>query len=259
MNPEPPLFVSRLDPHIPPILHRLRQHDARQFTASDKREATALLADALNGILDTVFTKLIDDIDRNYGEPGPHSKAIKAAEHTINDVKYKIDHYLVWVVKFLSSKRLVPAIAHYDSMVHQLPDTELFYAGFSVPKELGRRAQKELAEMKAGTRTNAAEGIELLIEFLDVSVNPVVREPMELMRFNFVVTKTLNGVLNLALGHVKKMLRKLPPILPPELLPLLARHMETFLVFEEAELAEKIKTAPEPREIASRQARPARS
>lgn len=156
------------------------------------------------------------------------------------------------MVKFLSSKRLVPAITHYDSMVHQLPDTDLFYAGFSVPAELGRRAEKELREMKDGTRTDAAQGIELLIEFLEVSVDPVVREPMELMRFNFVVTKTLNGVLNLALGHVKKMLRKLPPILPPELLPLLARHMETFLVFEEAELEEKLKNAPEPREITSR-------
>jgi hypothetical protein len=105
--------------------------------------------------------------------------------------------------------------------------------------------------MKDGTRTDAAEGIELLIEFLEVSVDPVVREPMELMRFNFVVTKTLNGVLHLALGHVRKMLRKLPPVLPPELLPLLARHMETFLVFHEAELEEKLNKAPEPREIAS--------
>lgn len=251
MTPEPPLFISRLDPHIAPRLHRLRRQNAGHFTAADKREATALLAEALHGILDTVFTQLIGDIDRSYGEPGPHSRAIKAAEDTINDVKYKIDHYLVWLVKFLSSKRLVPAIAHYDSMVHQLPDTELFFAGFSVPKELGRRAEQELREMKDGTRTNAAEGIELLIEFLDVSVGPVVREPMELMRFNFVVTKTLNGVINLVLGHVGKMLRKLPPVLPPELLPLLARHMETFLVFHEAELEEKLKKAPEPGEIAS--------
>lgn len=251
MTPQPPLFISRLDPHIAPALHRLRRHDAAHFTADDKRAATALLTDALHGILDTVFTQLLDNIEHGYGEPGPHSRAIQAAQHTINDVKYKIDHYLVWVVKFLSNKRLVPAIAHYDSMVHQLPGTDLFFAGFSVPKELGQRAEQEIREMKAGSRTDASDGIELLIEFLEVSVDPVVRTPMELMRFNFVVTKTLNGVLHLALGHVKKMLRKLPQVLPPELLPLLAEHMENFLVFNEKELAEKLAKAAEPREIAS--------
>ena len=249
MRSEPPVFVSRIDPHIAPILQRLRQHDASQFTAEDKREATKLLADALHGILDTVFTQLIQNIDRSFDVSGPHSKAIKASEDTINDVKHKIDHYLVWLVKFLSNKRLVPVIAHYDSMVHQLPRTEIYYAGFSISPELGRRAEKELREMKDGTRTSAEEGIELLIEFLDISVDPVVREPMKLMNFNFVVTRTLNGVLNLAMGHVRKMLRKLPPILPPELLPLLAEHMEAFLVFDESELEAKLRNAPEPREI----------
>lgn len=251
MKSNPPLFVSRLDAHIAPALHRLRRHDAKQFTADDKREATRLLTDALHGILDTVFTQLIQDIDRSFDTTGPEAKAIRTAENTINDVKHKIEHNLGWIVKFLSSKRLVPVIAHYDSMVHQLPDSEIYYAGFSVPADLGKRAEKELREMKDGTRTSAVEGIELLIEFLDVSIDPVVREPMELMNFNFVVTRTLNGVVNLAHGHVKKMLRKLPPIMPPELLPVLARHMEAFMVFHESELGEKLARAPEPRSIAS--------
>lgn len=250
MKSAPPLFISRLDAHIAPALHELRQRNARQFSAQDKKQATRLLTDALHGILDTVFTQLIQDIDRNIDTRGPQSGAIRAAEATINDVKDKIDHYLGWVVKFLSSKRLVPVIAHYDAMVHQLPGQGIYYAGFSVPEALGERAQRVLREMKDGTRTDAVEGIELLIEFLDVSVDPVVREPMELMDFNFVVTKTLSGVINLAMGHVKKMLRKLPPILPPELLPLLARHMETFLVFEAQELEEKLQRAPIPAAIA---------
>lgn len=250
MTPEPPLFISRLDNHIAPALHRLRQRDARQFTPDDKREATRLLTDALHGILDTVFSQLIQDIDRNFDTTGPHSGAIRAAEATINDVKHKIDHNLGWIVKFLSSKRLVPVIAHYDAMVHQLPDDDLAYAAFAVPAELGRRAEVVLREMKDGSRSSAEEGIELLIEFMDVSVGPVVRRPMELMDFNFVVTRTLNGVLNLALGHVKRMLRKLPPILPSALLPVLAEHMETFLVFHPDELRTKLQKAPEPKTIA---------
>ena len=52
----------------------------------------------------------------------------------------------------------------------------------------------------------------------------------------------------------KTSVSKLPPILPPELLPLLARHMETFLVFHEAELETKLRQAPEPRDIVSGQA-----
>lgn len=253
MNPEPPLFISRLDSHIPPRVHRLRRHGVADFTAADKREATAVLAEALHGILDTVFTQLVLDIERSYGEPGAHTRALEKAHDTINDVKYKIDHYLGWVVKFLSNKRLVPGIAHYETMVHELPDAGLAFAGFSIPKELGERAHRELAEMKDGTRTNAAEGIELLIEFLDVAQEPIIREPIDLMQFNKVVTKTLYGVLHLAQGHIRKELRRLPAVMPPELLPLLARHMETFLVFEESELQEKLERAPEPGSVAARQ------
>lgn len=255
MDPQPPLFISRLDPHIPPRVQRLRQLDVPQFTTEDKREATAVLAEALHGILDTVFTQLVLDIEESYGEPGPHTRALKSAHDTIGDVKYRIDHYLGWVIKFLSNKRLVPGIAHYDTMVHELPDAGLAFAGFSIPKELGERARVELDEMKAGTRTDSSEGIELLIEFLDVSSDPIIREPIELMRFNRVVTKTLYGVLNFAQGHIRKELRKLPAIMPPELLPLLARHMETFLVFEESELQEKLERAPEPGSVAARQGR----
>lgn len=255
MNPEPPLFVSRLDPHIPPRVQRLRQLDVPHFTAADKREATAVLAEALHGILDTVFTQLVLDIEDSYGAPGAHTRALHSAHDTINDVKYRIDHYLGWVIKFLSNKRLVPGIAHYETMVHELPDAGLAFAGFSVPKELGGRAEVELREMKAGTRTESSEGIELLIEFLDVSSDPIIREPIELMRFNKVVTKTLYGVLNFAQGHIRKELRKLPSVMPPELLPLLARHMENFLVFEESELQEKLERAPEPGSVAARQGR----
>ncbi len=251
MNPEPPLFISRLDPHIPPKVHRLRQHDAAHFTADDKREATAVLAEALHGILDTVFTQLLLDIEHSYGAPGAHTRALESAHDTINDVKYRIDHYLGWVIKFLSNKRLVPGIAHYETMVHELADAELAFAGFSIPKELGQRAEVELREMKAGTRTDSADGIELLIDFLDFSASPMIREPIELMRFNAVVTKTLYGVLHFAQGHIRKELRKLPPVMPPELLPLLARHMETFLVFEETELHDKLARAPEPGSVAA--------
>ena len=150
MSPNPPLFISRLDPHIAPELHRLRALDARQFTSADKATATRLLTDALHGILDTVFTQLIQDIERSVDTHGPHSKAIRAAEDTIDDVKNKIEHNLGWVVKFLSSKRLVPVIRHYDSLVHQLPDSNLYYAGFQISPELARRAEVELREMKDG-------------------------------------------------------------------------------------------------------------
>ena len=255
MSPQPPLFISRLDPHIPPRVQRLRQLDVPHFTAADKREATAVLAEALHGILDTVFTQLLLDIEDSYGEPGPHTRALKSAHDSIGDVKYRIDHYLGWVIKFLSNKRLVPGIAHYDSMVHELPDAGLAYAGFPIPRELGERARTELAEMENGTRTDVSEGVELLIEFLDVSADPIIREPIELMRFNKVVTKTLYGVLHFAQGLVRKELRKLPPVMPADLLPLLARHMETFLVFEESELQEKLERAPAPGSVAARQGR----
>ncbi len=247
MTPEPPLFISPLPSHIPPGLHELKQKSARDFTRDDKHKATALLAEALNNLLDTVFTQLLNKIAQHYGDSGPAARVVSHAQHTVDDIKHKIDHYLGWIVNFLSDKRLVIGIRHYDSLVHQLDDRAIHFVGFPIPPELANRASHELEQMKSGERTDATEGVELLIEFLELSVDPVVRQPLELMEFNYFVQKTLNGVLHLALNHVRKMLRKLPDVLPAELMPLLAQHMETFLAFNEDELEQKLAGAPEPK------------
>lgn len=242
----PPLFVSRLDPHIAPELSRLRQFNARDFSAAEKTLATGLLTDALHGILDTVFTRLIQDIDTALDGSSHQAQAVRTAEESINNVKDKIDHYMGWVVKFLSGQRLVVTIEHYDALVHQLPGTNISYAAFELPTGLAERAAGTLADMKSGRCTNTGDAIELLIEFIDVAVDPMIRVPMELMQFSFLVERTLNGVLSLGITMIKKMLRKLPPVLPKELLPVLARHMEAFLVPDASTLNPKITRMPEP-------------
>jgi hypothetical protein len=50
------------------------------------------------------------------------------------------------------------------------------------------------------------------------------------MKFNFVVDKTLNGVIALVEMLLKRMLHKLSPKIPREIYPQIAAHLQTFLI-----------------------------
>lgn len=72
--------------------------------------------------------------------------------------------------------------------------------------------------------------IELIIMVIDETMEPLSIEPKNLMKFNFVVNKTLDGIISLVKVLFKRMLRKLAPKLPPVMFPQIAAHLESFLI-----------------------------
>ncbi len=78
--------------------------------------------------------------------------------------------------------------------------------------------------------TPIEESVEPLIETIETALVPLIYTPKDLMGFNFVISKTINGVINVLHTLFKHTLRKLPPHLRVESYPGIAAHFETFLI-----------------------------
>ena len=59
---------------------------------------------------------------------------------------------------------------------------------------------------------------------------PLAIVPKNLMKFNFVVDKTLNGIISLVQILIKRMLHKLSPKIQSKNYPKIAAHLQTFLM-----------------------------
>lgn len=231
MSIKPPFVAAPLRPHTPVELARLTEKSRKgHLTEADKKNGALLLADTLCDLLDYCCVDLMQDIQRQH--PG---RAMENALATVAEIKEKIHHYLGWIVGFLASERLVPVIAHYNTLVHEMTlhgQTQTFVA-FPVSAKLASDATRVLAELRSGSAKNADEGMELLIEAVDALLEPAILTPKRLMKFNFVVSKTLHGVISVVMALFKRELRKLGPLLPRDFYPQVAGHLGRFLVVGE--------------------------
>jgi hypothetical protein len=224
MSIGPPMFACRLQARIPVELEALYHRSRIEMTDEDKLLGIELLTEAYFDLIDTCFVRILDQLGS-----ASHSKELSEAHRTIDEVKDKARHYLRWMAGFIANKRLPPVIAHFHAMIQQGEDGQPFMA-FPLSNLLAAEVTRVVAILADGRAENFDEGSELIIHVMDEAMGPLAIEPKNLMKFNFVVDKTLNGVISLVQMLLKRMLHKLSPKIPTETHPAIATHLKSFLI-----------------------------
>lgn len=227
MSMKTPCIAVPLRPHVADGLATLTVRASTRLTDDDKKLGARLLADAYCDVLDHVFFEMLYDINRHHPSP-----VMTEALATGNEIKERIHSSLGWVVGFFSSERIIPVIHHFNAMTHAMDreGSPEHFVAFRISDPLAASSQRVLGELADGSARNIDEGIELLIEIMEVALEQLVHEPKRLMRFNFVVNKSLDGVISLLLGLFKHMLRKIGHHVPRDMYPRVSTHLERFLV-----------------------------
>lgn len=227
MKFKPPYIAVPLRPHIADGLATLTERARTRLSEEDKKLGAQLLADAYCDVLDHVFFELLFEINRSHPSP-----LIKEAIATGDEIKEKIHSSLGWVIGFFSSERIIPVINHFNELTHSADRDggRQHFTAFPISERLSANSQRVLRELADGSAKDLTEGVELLIEVLDVALEPLVFQPKRLMKFNFVVNKTLDGVISLLHSLFKRMLRKLGAQVPRDVYPRVSAHLSRFLV-----------------------------
>ena len=205
----------------------LHERASKPISDEDKALGADLLAQTYVQLLDTCFTHLLDELNKNQPD-----KMLQDASKVIHKVQSEAQHYIGWLIKFIANKRVPPVIHHFHDMVHllNLNGQEHPYIVIPVTTTYSEKASEVMNALAQRDSARIEEGVELLIEAIETALVPLVYTPKDLMGFNFVISKTINGVINVLHTLFKHTLRKLPPHLRVESHPGIAAHFETFLI-----------------------------
>jgi hypothetical protein len=224
-----PFIATPLQEHIPVELDALVQRTGSRITDRDKKLGIDLLVDAYCDVVDHTLISLLDEIGRRHD-----SAQLQQARRVADDVKDKARHYVGWAGGLIASHRLPPVIHHFNGLVHEidLGHGARAHAVLPVSAPLAVRADSVLVTLRDGTAKDLNEGVRLLTTIVDELMIPLAIQPKNLLDFNFLVSKPLDGAIGLVRTLIHRMLARFGDQLTPELYPLVALHLEKFLILE---------------------------
>jgi len=227
MNLPLPCVAYATTPELQTQVFQLHQALQAGIRDDQSKLATRLIQDAAHELITTFFSTLIANLQQS-GDVA----AYRDGASMVNEIADKLTHYLGWASAFFSNERIKPAVSHYHAMMLQRPQQGSMQPviAFAMPDALAHRLEQLLVPLSQGQAANAQEGIEALIEIIDLALYALLIKPKQLMKFNFVVDKTLNGVISLTQSLSFRTLRKIGEQLPPAHQPVLASHLQQFLV-----------------------------
>nr|MBP7927315.1 hypothetical protein [Acinetobacter sp.] len=150
-------------------------------------------------VIEQVFMVLLQE--------NQHHSQTGESEKVIQQILEAIRKYMPWSVSFFGNDRLVPVV-EYLSKTIQLED-EKVYMTYPIEQQLAQQVKSSSHKLAGGDRHETVNALKLLTDVIDVGVTHLIREPKKCLKFNFVVDKTLNGVINMTTHLGYKRLEKL--------------------------------------------------
>ncbi len=189
--------------------------------------ATELMQQSAQDLLTVFFGDLFDALKE--AEP---RQSYREGSAVVRDIRDKLLHYLGWASPFFGNDRLPPAVEHYFALFRDLNiDGDLIpHITIAISPELRARADALLPDLMAGQAKDMSACISVFNDIILEALDTLLVRPKDLMKFNFVVNKTLNGVISLMTTLTTRSLEKAGADMPPEHQPILARHIAKFLV-----------------------------
>lgn len=213
-------------------IHRLTEQ--LQIGQRETGQSQSLATEA-GQVMSEVGCQLIDVVFGELVQQFLHVSALPAFRESlaaIEEVKTVLRKYLPWAISFFGNERLAPVAKHYADLIQsrQIDGLALPFLVFALPESVAQQALRSLEDLEQHRVKTATNAIEALIQVIDVSLEVLLKQPKTLLKFNFVVDKTLNGVINVTTSMSYKNLRKLGQQLDPSLFDALTNHLRQFLI-----------------------------
>ena len=164
-------------------------------------------ANALGNVLSEMACEVIEQVFMVLLQENQHHSQTGESEKVIQQILEAIRKYMPWSVSFFGNDRLVPVV-EYLSKTIQLED-EKVYMTYPIEQQLAQQVKSSSQKLAGGDRHETVNALKLLTDVIDVGVTHLIREPKKCLNFNFVVDKTLNGVINMTTHLGYKRLEKL--------------------------------------------------
>ncbi|WP_417644097.1 hypothetical protein [Acinetobacter baumannii] len=163
-----------------------------------------VLSDLSCEIIEQVFSVLLKDEQDNSTMT---EKQRYESEKVLQQILDTFRKYMPWSVSFFGNERLLPLVDYMTSLVKEREQE--VYITYPITPQLVQQAQTLTEQIREGNMQSVEKAFQTLIQIVDLGVTSLVREPKKRLKFNLVVDKTLNGVINMTTHLGYKRLEKL--------------------------------------------------
>lgn len=155
-------------------------------------------------VLEQVFGRLVKEHQAKSGSTGRSHEG----QQTVDQIESTLKKYMPWSISFFGNDRLKPVANHILNKFHaEEPDSIKMY--YTLDRQLGEESQASLEAIRQGNFDVLPKLMRDLVKVIDVGVSEFIRDPKTLLKFNFVVDKTLNGVINMITATGYKRINKI--------------------------------------------------
>ncbi|MGQ1302610.1 hypothetical protein ACT41N_14755 [Acinetobacter baumannii] len=163
-----------------------------------------VLSDLSCEIIEQVFSVLLKDEQDNSTMT---QKQRYESEKVLQQILDTFRKYMPWSVSFFGNERLLPLVDYMTSLMKEREQE--VYITYPITPQLVQQAQTLTEQIREGNMQSVEKAFQTLIQIVDLGVTSLVREPKKHLKFNLVVDKTLNGVINMTTHLGYKRLEKL--------------------------------------------------
>ncbi|MDC4984799.1 hypothetical protein OHW15_02260 [Acinetobacter baumannii] len=163
-----------------------------------------VLSDLSCEIIEQVFSVLLKDEQDNSTMT---QKQRYESEKVLQQILDTFRKYMPWSVSFFGNERLLPLVDYMTSLMKEREQE--VYITYPITPQLVQQAQTLTEQIREGNMQIIEKAFQTLIQIVDLGVTSLVREPKKRLKFNLVVDKTLNGVINMTTHLGYKRLEKL--------------------------------------------------
>ncbi|ENR5230703.1 hypothetical protein ACEWH0_002540 [Acinetobacter baumannii] len=163
-----------------------------------------VLSDLSCEIIEQVFSVLLKDEQDNSTMT---EKQRYESEKVLQQILDTFRKYMPWSVSFFGNERLLPLVDYMTSLMKEREQE--VYITYPITPQLVQQAQTLTEQIREGNMQSVEKAFQTLIQIVDLGVTSLVREPIKRLKFNLVVDKTLNGVINMTTHLGYKRLEKL--------------------------------------------------
>ncbi|MDO7452048.1 hypothetical protein Q5X63_12945 [Acinetobacter baumannii] len=163
-----------------------------------------VLSDLSCEIIEQVFSVLLKDEQDNSTMT---EKQRYESEKVLQQILDTFRKYMPWSVSFFGNERLLPLVDYMTSLMKEREQE--VYITYPITPQLVQQAQTLTEQIRAGNMQSVEKAFQTLIQIVDLGVTSLVREPKKRLKFDLVVDKTLNGVINMTTHLGYKRLEKL--------------------------------------------------
>jgi hypothetical protein len=204
----------------------------QKFIAEHKeplsKEAGQLMSEVACHVIDRVFGGMIELFAAQPDITDAMRANLQSSVGHIDHVKVVLKKYMPWAVSHFGNARLAPIMTYFVNQIQPQESGDMALT-FDLPCEAAQRALLALCSLQRGHLQDAEGATESLVEVNEIGVQALIKHPKDLLKFNIVIDKTLNGVINVTLSMANKQLRQFGKQLKPIFFVPMSLHLQQFV------------------------------